>query len=103
MAAHEIEEVAGVVTHFLAKLSKGDKLRLALAHGDFFATSEEADELNEGDLQAVARLAHGDEAGADARDVAMVVRAEHVDELGESQLTFFEVISDVGCEVGLLS
>src|ERR1700733_6055758 len=103
MAAHEIEEAAGVVANLLAGLGEGDELRFTLAHRDLLAAAKQAHELNEVHLEAIAGLAHRDESGAYPRNVTMVVRTEHVDEPGKSQLALFEVIGDVRGEVGLLT
>ena len=54
-------------------------------------------------LERFGRLAHRREPGAHARDVAVVVGAEDVDQLVEAALALVEVIGDVGGEIGVLA
>src|SRR5258708_21615959 len=103
MTAHQVEEAAGIVPDLLPQLTQGHDLRLALTHGDLLAAAVEAHELDEGRLQALARLSHGDEAGAHPRDIAVMVRPQHVDEAREAALGLAQVIGDIGREVGLLA
>ena len=103
VAAHQVKKAAGIVADFGAQLPQRHELRLALAHGDFFRAAEQAHELDQRRLQAIARLTHGDQTGAHARDVTVVVGAEDVDEARKAALALFEVVGDIGGEVGLLA
>ena len=55
--------------------------------------------MDQAHFQAVAGLAHSDQTAAHARHVAVVVRAEYVDQRVETADAFVEVIGDIRCEV----
>ena len=86
VAAHQVEEAAGIVADFPAQLAQGHELALALAHGDLLGAAEQAHELDQRRLEALVRLPHGEQPRAHARDVAVVVGAQHVDQAREAAL-----------------
>src|SRR5262249_1466500 len=101
VAAHEVEESAGIIAHFLAQLPQGHELCLTFAHWDFLTTPEQADELDQSHFQAVTRLPHRLEPRAHASHIAMVVSAQHINETLEPALALLQVISNVGGKVSL--
>src|SRR6185312_716571 len=101
MAAHEVKEAARVIADLLAELPQGDELRLALAHGDLFAATKQAHELDQVDFEAVTRLTHGHEPRTDPCDIPVMVRAQDIDEPLKPQLALLEVVRDIGGEIGL--
>ena len=103
VAAQQIEETAGIVAHFVAQIAQRDEVAFALAHRQLLAAAEQAHELHETDLEAVARRAERHQRAAHARDVAVMVRAPDVDQQIVAALPLVEVVGDVGGEIGLLA
>ena len=103
MTAHQIEEPAGIVADLGAQLPQRHELSFALAHGNLLGAPIQTHELHQIRFQALARLTHGDETGAHARHVPVVVRAEHIDQLRKTALALVQVVSDVRGEIGRLA
>ena len=101
VAAQDIKEARRIVADFAPQFAQRDELARTRRHLHFLAAAIERHELHQPHVQTIARLAHRDETRANARDVAVVIRAEHVDQLVESALALVQVVRDVGGEVGL--
>src|SRR5207245_7679196 len=63
----------------------------------------QTDELDQIHLQALARLAHRNQSGTYARDIAVMIGAQYVDQTLEAPVALLQVIRDVGSEVRLLA
>jgi hypothetical protein len=97
VAAHQVEQPAGIVAHFIAQLAQRDELAVALAHWNLLGAAEQADELDQAHFQAVAGFAHGHQSAAHARHVAMMVGAQRRS-TAEAALALVEVIGGSGAK-----
>ena len=79
------------------------ELSLALAHGYALATAEQAHELDQARLEAITRLTHRHQRAAHARHIAMVIRAEHINQACEAAFALAQVIGEIRCEIRTLA
>ena len=98
--AHQVEEPGRVAADLADHLVEGDELTLALAHRDRLSVAQQADDLDEDDPQHRRVVAERLQRRLHARDVAVVVGAPDVAELGVSARQLLAVIGDVGQQVG---
>ncbi len=101
VAAHDVEQARRIVSHLLAQLAQGDELSRARRHLHPLAAAEQGDELHQAHLEAFRRAAERGQAGAQAGDVAVVVRAPDIKQVLEAAPALVADESDVGGEVRL--
>ena len=100
VAALHQEEARGVHADVVEQVAERHDGARPLAHLLGLAPLEQADELDDRHLERVRVVPAGREHGAQARDVAVVVGAEHVDQQVVAAPGLVEVVGDVGGEVG---
>src|SRR4051794_36243307 len=103
MASLEHQEAGGIDPDVVDELIKRNEFAASLRHLCLLATLNEMDELQEHRLEAVLGKTERDQRRAHPRHVAVMIRAEHVDQMLSSALKLVAVVRDVRHEVRLLA
>ena len=103
MAPLEHEEAGRVDADVVEQLVEGDEVAAALRHLRSLAAVDDVDELHDRELEQLGVQAEGGEPRPQPGHVAVVVRAEHVEQPAAAALELVAVVGDVGQEVGGLA
>ena len=102
-AAVDKIETRRVNAHLFDQLIHLDDLSGALGHFHRFAAAQQIDLLDDADIKAFARMTEGQEGGAHAADIAMMVRSPKIDHLVKSAAEFILMVGDIDEKVGGLA
>jgi len=94
------EPAGGVNADVVAQFAQRDGVAGALGHLDFLAVLDQTDHLDQIDFQRALRIAHGFQSRRHAGDIAVVVGAPEVDQLGVAALQLVDVVGDIRRHVG---
>ena len=99
--ARQHGEADGILADLVEQVAEGFEGAGALGHADDLAPANDAHDLAEQDLKRRFVVGDGAHGGANARHVAAVIGAEHVDQMGEAARDLVGVIGNVAGEVGV--